>query len=85
MGAIAMWVSLAAGFAMLFSPLTRNSGYFGLTGTAMGALYHYDIGTVPETLTIARLLWAFALFLIAAKKFGNMLSKPLAALRRRSA
>jgi hypothetical protein len=80
-----MWVSLAAGLAMLFSPLTRNSGYFGLTGTAMGALYHYDIGTVPETLTIARLLWAFALFLIASKTFGPTLTRPFAALRRRSA
>jgi hypothetical protein len=80
-----MWLSLAAGAAMLCFPLTRNAGYFGLAGTAMGALYHFDIGTVPGTLTVAQFLWAFALFLLVAKTFGSTLTKPLAVIRRRSA
>ena len=77
MGAVALWISLAVACVMMLWRKSRNSAYFALAGTALGALYHYDIATVPETRGFAMLLWAASLSLLAAKMFP--------ARRRRSA
>ena len=67
----ALWVSAVAASVLLFGRKTRNTAYFALAGTALGLLYHYDIGTVPELRDYAVLLWAAAAFLLAAKTLAG--------------